>query len=137
MIEVACSICGQPWWVETPPALPLYPRGLLVHYCKGERVVQIPRTADEIALVGSSVKTSRLNAWPAAASYLALLLDVARIERVAGPHADRDTLEAGLRGRWAAMSADEKGVVKTELELFRRLSTDAIGVLDNWTSGQS
>lgn len=137
MAEVRCSVCLQAWGVNTPPALPLYPRGLIMHYCaNGERVVRPPRTVEETALVGASVGASRFNAWPQAKHYIAILLDVARVELECGCDIG-DSQLAALRAVWGCLTEQERKVVKAELALLRHAeilgaaSTCPIGQLDN------
>lgn len=55
---VICAECGQPWGVVAPTA-PLYPMGVIGHYCAGRRVTREPTTLPEVALVLASERASR------------------------------------------------------------------------------
>lgn len=130
-----CSVCGAPWSVNTPPALPLYPRGLITHYCRGVRVVRLPSTVEEVALVGSSVGASRLASFPVAKRYLEMLLDVARVERESGCDVDEAQLRR-LRILWGTLNVEEQKVVRTELALYRDVETLGGAVVAQCTLGQ-
>lgn len=112
----------MPWSVNTPPALPLYPYGLIMHHCAGgERKVRPPQTVEETALVGASVGALRLAVWPHAKGYVELLRDVARVERECGCDIPDSQLSA-LRIIWGTLTADERQIVKAELALLRYIA---------------